>query len=173
MLLNHCIYIYPVILILLFFTRIKTPVFAAGMHITLSQVPIFFISSLTGTFACLRMCKVLDRNKFLEFWGKKTLIVYCTHFWGLILIIPIIFNWFNPISPYSAILYYILIYLLEIVFCWLIIKLFSSKYLKWAIGSFQFCQCITNEDTDTIPFIKPSGINGQFMRKHKQGWVVC
>lgn len=136
MLLNLCIYIYPVILILLFFTGIKIPVFAAGMHVTLSQVPIFFITTLTGTFACLRMCKVLDRNKFLEFWGKKTLIVYCTHFWGLILIIPIIFNWFNPISPYSAIPYYILIYLLEIVFCWLIIKLFSSKYLKWAIGSF-------------------------------------
>ena len=136
LLMKCCIYIYPVILFLLFFTGVEIPVFAAGMHVTLSQVPIFFITSLTGTFACLRLCKVLDRNKFLEFWGKKTLIVYCTHFWGLILIIPIVFNWLNPITPYSAIPYYILIYSLEIVFCWLMIKLFSSKHLKWTIGSF-------------------------------------
>lgn len=136
LLLKYCIYVYPVILFLLFFTSIKIPVFAAGMHVTLSQVPIFLLLSLTGTFACLKICKMLNRNNFLEFWGKKSLIVYCTHFWGLILIIPIIFNWLNPISSYSAIPYYILIYSMEIFFCWLMIYLFSSKYLKWAIGSF-------------------------------------
>lgn len=136
LLLKHCIYIYPVILFLLIIWGKKIPVFAAGMHVTLSQAPLFLLLSLTGTFACLRICKMLDRNKFLEFWGKNSLIVYCTHFWGLILIIPIVFNWLNPITPYNAIPYYTLIYSLEIVFCWLMIKLFSSKYSKWAIGSF-------------------------------------
>lgn len=135
-LLKYCVYIYPLALLILIFLTIKIPIFTAGMHISLSQVPIFFITSLTGSFACLRLCKMLVHNKFLEFWGVNSLIVYCTHFWALKPLVFYFYNIFTPISSYSVIPYYSLIYISEIAFCWAMVKLFTSKYLKWITGSF-------------------------------------
>ena len=136
MLLEHSIYIYPIVLLILICTNIRIPVFAAGMRVSLSQVPLFLITSLTGSFACLRLCKMLGHNKFLEFWGVNSLIVYVTHFWALKPLVFYFYNYFTPISSYSVIPYYFLIYISEIAFCWLMVKLFTSKYLKWITGSF-------------------------------------
>lgn len=133
---KHCVLIYPIILLLLCLLGKKIPVFAAGMHVTITQVPIFLLTSLTGTFACLRICELINHSTFLEFFGKASLIVYCTHFWGLKPLVDFFYTQMNPITPLYFILYYGLIYLFEIIFCWLMVKLFRLKYLKWCTGAF-------------------------------------
>lgn len=136
LLLNWCIYIY--ILALLIFTSIgiHIPVVAAGLHVTLKQIPIFLLMSLTGTFACLKICELIAHNSFFEYWGRNSLIVYGTHFMGLQSFVLIFYTLFSPINKYNAIPYYFLIYLFEFIYCWIMIKIFTSKYLKWTIGSF-------------------------------------
>lgn len=136
MLLKHCVYIYPICLIILIITNVKIPIFTAGMQVSLNQVPIFLITSLTGSFACLKLCRFLEHNSFLEFWGINSLIVYVTHFWALKPLVNSFFIHFNPINSYTVIPYYFSIYISEIVFCYFMVKIFTSKYLKWITGSF-------------------------------------
>lgn len=131
-----CVYIYPIILLLLTLFSVKIPVFAAGMHVTITQVPIFLITSLTGSLACLRICELIKHSTFLEFFGIASLVVYCTHFWGLKPLVDFFYTQMNPITPMYFIPYYGLIYLSEILFCWLMVKIFRLKYLKWCTGAF-------------------------------------
>lgn len=136
LLLKYCIFIYPLVIAFILILGKNVPVFTAGMHISLRALPVFLVTSLTGTFACLRICKLIDHNNFFEFWGQSSLIVYCIHFSGMIIFVEFYYRLLSPLSLYNVGLYYSLIFLSEIVYCWVMVNIFSSKYLKWTIGKF-------------------------------------
>lgn len=45
----------------------------------LNNILLYFISSITGTLFIIYICKKIYTNKFLEYIGKNSLIIMCTH----------------------------------------------------------------------------------------------
>lgn len=135
-LMGKSLYIYPWLLILSFLYPVKIPAFTASMDVKIWEVPIFLLSALCGTFWLLKISQLLEKSKFLQFFGQNTLIVYGAHFILLEIIMRTLNNAIEPKGAIMTLVYMALVYILLIPSCLLTIKLFNSKYLRWTIGKF-------------------------------------
>lgn len=132
--LKYSLYLYPIFFIILLSVNKYPPVLTANIGVTLRNLPIFLLTSLSGSFAFLSICKIINQNRFIEYFGKHSLIIYALHFFPLYCLV-LFFN--KLISPTNLIEYtttVCLIYFSEISVCAIIIYLFNTKYFKWIVG---------------------------------------
>lgn len=119
---------YSEILLLLFINIIAC--FINGRielwELRLNNILLYFISSITGTLFIIYACKKICNNKLLEYIGKNSLIIMCTHQ----IIIELIYKYIS-IKEYTgiaSILLFIVVILIEIP----ILNLVKNN--KWIIG---------------------------------------
>ena len=127
---------FPYILLLLLLFDKPIPSFTAWIGVSLCKLPVFLITSLSGTMALINVCKMIQKNEILEFFGKNTLIVYCSHFIPLTLILSFCVKVVDPISLTERISIIIFTYLMEIFVMVVLIELFKFKPFKWLLGKF-------------------------------------
>lgn len=113
----------------------KITVYTQSSNIMLADIPEYVLLAFCGSIFIVYICSCLDKNKFLEEFGKGSLIVYCLH--GLFL------NFFIEITNMyiiqadnllNSLVYYVLVAFFTITCCWITIKAFDTHYLSWILG---------------------------------------
>lgn len=127
-------FIYLPVLAALFILKVPIPAFTAGMEVSVFQFPLFLVLSISGTFAFLLLCKYLNSNRFLEFFGRGTLSVYGLHYCPLFAFVVLFYKLFTPASLGGFIVFLLAVFVSEILTCAVLVKLFQIKYLRWITG---------------------------------------
>lgn len=112
------------------------PSVTAGIWITLKQVPAFIALAIAGTILALKICKRIKSNRFLEFWGRNSLIVYGTHYPYIGVVSYMIQMFFYPTTMIQGFAFILIIICITLVLCYITIRLLNSKLLKYSIGRF-------------------------------------
>lgn len=128
--------VFPYLLLFCFFVNIKIPTFSANINISLSNLVIFLMISITGIMAFINICKRIHNNSLIEYVGRNTLVIYCCHFIPLLLIINFAYAQMKPIVGYERFLFIIVVYVTEILICIGLIELFKLKPMKYLIGRY-------------------------------------
>jgi len=116
--------------------RFDLPFSTACLNVRLSTIPLYILISIAGTFSLLVICKKINSNRFLEFFGENTLVMYGIHMIPYEIIMCLLYqimpvnNWFN------GALFIVCALVLEGMACALFIKLFNTKYIRYSVGKF-------------------------------------
>lgn len=129
-------YLFPLILCVMYIMHLPIPILTAAIGFGIKGVPVFFILSTSGVMAIILLCKKIGSNRAIEFFGKNSLIVYCTHFIPLVLITKILYTNIETHSTFSHILFVIVVYVLEVAVLYLFILLFSKTPFKYIVGHY-------------------------------------
>lgn len=71
--------VYVVLCLMMIFFNFRVPPLDAGYHPSILQASGIIVWSIFGIFALLSICRKIDANRLLEFWGRNTLVIYCFH----------------------------------------------------------------------------------------------
>lgn len=125
--------LYPLVAVVTFF---KQYAFVAGIGLSLPSIPIHLVYSFFGSMFLLAVCRKIGQCDWLEFWGKNSLVVYALHFMPLLYFANLLWEAISPKAPIIFIGYFLVLYTIEYIICWLIMKLFQYKPFIWLIGKF-------------------------------------
>ena len=126
--------LYPMLIIFIKTVNLSIPILDAGVsNVGWKYFPIIILSTLSGSFCLLYLCKQIKKNKLIEYFGKNSIIIYGIHFIPLMYIISILYK-YPPTNYLTMIMFIGLTYIMLLVFLLLIIKLFNTKHLKWICG---------------------------------------
>lgn len=128
-----CLMIYPFIALM---SLKYAPSFTAGINMSIKSVPIHLVYSFIGTMFLLAICRKVDSNGFLQYWGKNSLVVYGLHFPPLLYLTALLWNNLWPRTLLEFICFLSVLYIIELSVCWLIMKLFERRPLSILIGKF-------------------------------------
>lgn len=133
---NVCGGIFPYLLLVLLLFRLPIPEVTAVMSVGMLSVPVFLVLSICGTFACVRLCMLINNSVFLEYFGKNTLVIYCLHFIILISLADFYYHVLKPSGIMTSVLYVSVLYISVIAVCFVLVELFKWKPFRWMIGRF-------------------------------------
>ena len=106
------------------------PVYVQNVIISYCSIIPFLLLGIFGSVAFLALCKVLGKCKFLEYYGRNSLVVYITH-------ISILFYVESTLKHYiNGIMFYILAYIIALMIITVLIQLFNLKYMRLLLGKF-------------------------------------
>jgi len=129
------IIIFPITIIILKIFNLQLPVLDAGVsNVGWIYLPIILIVTLSGSFACLFICKKIGKCKFFEYFGRNSIIVYGLHFIPLMSLIDYYYHLIMPYNLLTMLITIILIYVTLLFTLYCIIKLFHTPIFKWIIG---------------------------------------
>lgn len=131
--LKWCAAIYPLIAVMALY---KSTCLVADLNISVKTIPLHLLYSYTGTMFILKISNIIDNNNMLEFWGKNSLVVYGLHFTPLLILTETLWTWLMPDNWISFLCFFFLLYILEYMICWLLMKAFTYRPLKYLIGKF-------------------------------------
>lgn len=112
------------------------PVQDASISVTLSTSPLFVLTSLTGSLAFLLLCRKVNSNNLLEYFGRNSLIIYGLHMWPFVLILGTVSHFIDCSTQIGALSFILVAYICELIAISAIIELLNCRYLKFLIGKF-------------------------------------
>lgn len=127
------LYLYPALCLINFW---KSPNITAYLSVYITVIPIFIVLSIFGTLFLLEISKKINKCKFLEYFGKNSLIVYGLHFAPLVFFFKYYYECLNTDTIFGFIAFFLMLYATELTICLIIIKIFSYKPMRWLIGKF-------------------------------------
>lgn len=74
---RYSLFVYPFVAVLTLYVHTS---FTASISVSVKRLPLFLLYSYAGTMFLLSLCKLIKENKYLEYWGKNSLVVYGLHF---------------------------------------------------------------------------------------------
>lgn len=133
-----CFVAYLLITPFLWWYGDKTPHFSDTASISLRMVPLFGFLSIIGSIAFYEAGKIINRNRFLEYIGRNSLVFYLTHIVFLFIACKFINNNFSCeelVFGTSLAIIFMLVFSATL-WCSAFSVLFNTKYLKWILGKF-------------------------------------
>lgn len=112
------------------------PVQDATISVTLSTILVFIITSLSGSLGFLFFCKKIANNRFLEYLGRNSLIIYGLHMLPYVIVIGLANQWIGLSTQMHAIIFMIGSYFVELLAMFLVIKILNIKYIRTLVGKF-------------------------------------
>lgn len=106
------------------------------LNINLTMFIPLVLLSVSGSLWIISMCRMISRNKLLEYLGKNSLIIYCVHGALLAYFIPKIAHGGDDLGVLEFCIRILIAYLLTLCFSSLIAYILNLKYLKVVIGKF-------------------------------------
>lgn len=125
--------VYPLVAVASFF---KDASIVAGIYISILTIPLHLVYAYTGTMFLLAICKNIRTCRWLELWGRNSLVVYALHFVPLLFFANSLWTVFEPQTVILFMLYFVTLYAVEYGICWLLIWLFQYRPFSWLIGKF-------------------------------------
>ncbi len=110
------------------------PSFTAGLRVSISQIPVFLILSLSGSLSLLLLCKKMDNNSALEYLGRNSLTIYCNHFCPLYALLVFFYTHIGSTSLSQFLLFFLAVYVSLLLVCIFLVEAFNLKPLRWIIG---------------------------------------
>lgn len=129
------LYIITICLLILF--KINIPTVTLGIHLRLTEIPLYLLLACSGTLLILLISKLIDSNKVLEFIGKQSLILYCLQTPVIIFIEKLWIKFlYIPLKISDSVLFYIIIGALSILLMLFISQILNKKYIRTLLGKF-------------------------------------
>jgi len=100
------------------------------LNMNLSMLVSFVLLAISGCLLCLGVSKQINSNRVLEYLGKNSLVIYCTH----TLIMRRLLT--QLCVGEGILLNVILSYLLSIIICCFVAYILNLKYLRIFLGKF-------------------------------------
>lgn len=107
-----------------------------GNAINPLQIPAYLYYVILGSFSCFGIMKFINSNRFLEYFGKNSLVVYCVHFIFLDISIRLMYMLLPPNSVLSALAFIICTISLTLLGSTVFIYLTKFKPFNYLIGKF-------------------------------------
>lgn len=125
--------LYPLVVIM---SQIYAPYFTAGIGINIVTIPLHLFYAFVGSTFVLAICKKINANSFLQYWGRNSLVVYGFHFPPLVTLTAYFWGVIQPNNIFLFISFLLLLYVTEYSICWIIMKIFERKPFSVLIGKF-------------------------------------
>lgn len=103
------------------------------LNLNLSMLIPFVLLSISGCLFCFGMSKKINSNWVLEYLGKNSLVIYCSHTFVMSLLLRQICVWGGQLP---ILLKIILAYLLTIIICCVVAYILNLKYFRVLLGKF-------------------------------------
>lgn len=100
------------------------------------QIPAYLYYVILGSFSCFGIMKFINSNRFLEYFGKNSLVVYCVHFIFLDISIRMMNILLPPNSVLSALAFIVCTISLTLLGSTVFIHLTRIKPFNYLIGKF-------------------------------------
>lgn len=124
------------IVLIFFFVDLKMPHITAAYKIKdLWQLPVFLLAATSGSFFMLYICKWIDHNSLLEYFGRGSLVIYLVHSY----VIKFLLNhWGNALLPEANVLtsvcFFVAIFIIITLVSCGVVWLCEKKYFRWLVG---------------------------------------
>lgn len=134
--LRYSTFIFVGVLICFFLAHLKMPYIAAGYQIKeLWQLPAHLLVATVGSFFLLLICKAIDHNALLEYFGKGSLVIYLVHSY---VIKFLLIHWGDAqlaeISILSSACLFVVIFVLIAAVSCGVVWLCEKSFFRWLVG---------------------------------------
>lgn len=113
--------------------KVEIPYITQHIDLSIKTIPLSVFFAITGTAMIIMISKLICKNRFYEFLGKNSLVIYGLHV-GFIYGLTHLLNKFFVIYPTWGSL---AIFCLTLLSCYIMIILLNTKYLKFLIGKIE------------------------------------
>ena len=128
--------VFPCLLIFLAVLGYCPPSFTATIGVSMMTLIVFLITSTSGIVCFLWLCKHIAKQRFFEYFGRNSLIVYCVHFIPLTITLSSIYKYMEPVSLIQRCLFVLLVFIAEVILCSVLIEVFNKRPFKWIVGKY-------------------------------------
>lgn len=110
------------------------PYLTASINIPLQYIPSFIILSVTGSLSLLALSKIIAKNRILEYLGRNSLIIYCTHFYIMIVVMRCIWEGLQPNGNIGYAAFFLGSIVCTAIACSIVSYIFQFKPFCWLLG---------------------------------------
>lgn len=112
--------------------KTEVPVYAMYFNVPYQHILILITLSLGGSVMILYLSQLIGTNRFLEFWGRNSIVGYCLQ---IALFVPIqkVCLPLIDINPY---LFFVVVFVAFLVVCYLMVRLLNLPYVRASLGKF-------------------------------------
>lgn len=100
------------------------------------QIPFYVLFVILGTFSCFYLAKRIKECRFIEYVGRNSIIIYCTHFIVLDVWLRLLTSFILPNTLIKAILFFVSVFGLTLLSCIVLIEVFNKKPFSYMLGKF-------------------------------------
>ena len=128
--------IYVMACIYLSISDIHKPVVALGATAQITELPIYLLLAICGTYLILGVSKYIDANSLLQFFGRESLVFYIFQIYVLIKIESFYLHFFEVSSRKEVLLFIFTVFFLAIFVLSLISFILNKRYFCILKGKF-------------------------------------
>lgn len=110
------------------------PSIASEIHMRIYEMPLFVMSSLLGIVGIFYISKKININRFLEYCGRNSIVIYCLHFTLMNDFYRLFADSLNRMNIFQSVFALILMYGMILAICALVVWILKYKYTKWILG---------------------------------------
>lgn len=100
------------------------------------QMPIFILTSCIGTLGMFWISQKIHTCKFLEYFGRNSIVIYCVHFTLMNDFYRLFADSINTMNVYQSVFTLILMYSMILTICTCVCWMLNFKYTRWIVGKF-------------------------------------
>lgn len=114
----------------------KVPSITSDPYVPIIDIIPHLFMSVCGSLMMIELSKIIDKNLYLEEFGKHSLVIYCLHFQFMFSYYQIFRDQLNAIGTHHTITSLLILYVFTSLGCLLCSKLLNLRYLRWILGKF-------------------------------------
>lgn len=107
-----------------------------GNAVSSLQIPAYLYYVILGSFACFGLMQYLKKSSVMEYFGKNSLVVYCSHFIFLNIFVELVNKYIPPVNIIGAIIYTVLALIFCLLSCFALVYFTRFKPFNYLIGKF-------------------------------------
>lgn len=114
----------------------KVPSITSDPYVPIIDIIPHLFMSICGSLMMIELSKIIDKNLYIEEFGKHSLVIYCLHFQFMLSYYQIFRAQLNTMGTHHTITALLILYVFTSLGCLLCSKLLNLRYLRWILGKF-------------------------------------
>ncbi len=120
--------VYMTVIIPSYCLGIQLPSIFSNYNVSIVQLALHLLLAVSGSMMLFGLCKLIYRNRLLEYLGKNSLMIFLVH---VIFISTIVSH--LPVDT-NNVIHFTCVLIISIGLSSAVAAVFNTKYLKWCIG---------------------------------------
>lgn len=112
------------------------PSITSDPYVPIIDIIPHLLMSICGSLMLIELSKKINKNLFMEEFGRHSLVIYCLHFQFMFSYYQIFRDQLNAMGTHHTITALLILYVFTSLGCLLCSKLLNLRYLRWILGKF-------------------------------------